>query len=289
MKYPRRKLIPAAALLAVLAAPAAQATLPLDLDLHFLSPPLRAFGLGADNELLRFSTALPHLARPVGYISGLIHDSKVVGIDFRVQDGQLYGVGDRGGIYTIDLRDANATLVDRLDIALQGSAFGVDFNPAANALRVVSDTGQNLRHPFAGPTQFVTQDDTFLRYPPAPNVAPTRAAGISAAAYTNNDLDAATATTLFDLDSALDQVVIQSPANSGTLAATGQLGVDAGPAAGFDVYSRVKGGRTVENRGFASLFANDKYSFYRIDLLTGRATFVGRFGVPVFDIAIKLN
>ena len=32
---------------------------------------------------------------------------------------------------------------------LEGENFGVDFNPAANALRIVSDTGQNLRQPFA--------------------------------------------------------------------------------------------------------------------------------------------
>jgi hypothetical protein len=31
-------------------------------------------------------------------------------------------------------------------VALQGTRFGVDFNPAANRLRVISDLGQNLRH-----------------------------------------------------------------------------------------------------------------------------------------------
>ncbi|MGH8238035.1 MAG: DUF4394 domain-containing protein [Steroidobacteraceae bacterium] len=280
---------------ALAAAPAAQAALPIDLELPLdlnpglLGPPLRAFGITADNELVRFSTALPRLEQHIGYISGLVHDTNVVGIDFRVQNGLLYGVGNRGGIYTLDTRHAHATLVDRLDIALQGRSFGVDFNPAANALRVVSDTGQNLRHPFAGAAQFVTQNDGFLRYPPAPDAAPVAATGIGAAAYTNNDLDAATATTLFDIDIALDQVVAQSPANSGNLAATGQLGVAADSLSGFDIYSRLKGGVTVENRGFAALRVNDAYRFYQIDLLTGKATFAGSFDVPVFDIAIQLK
>jgi Domain of unknown function (DUF4394) len=41
--------------------------------------------------------------------------------------------------------DARATKVSQSTAALQRSAFGVDFNPAADRLRV-SDAGQNLRH-----------------------------------------------------------------------------------------------------------------------------------------------
>ena len=32
------------------------------------------------------------------------NDTALVGIDFRVQDGKLYGVGNGGGVYTIDAR-----------------------------------------------------------------------------------------------------------------------------------------------------------------------------------------
>jgi hypothetical protein len=35
-----------------------------------------------------------------------------IGIDFRVQDGQLYGVGNGGGVYTIDTTNAQASLVN---------------------------------------------------------------------------------------------------------------------------------------------------------------------------------
>ncbi len=42
-------------------------------------------------------------------ISGLLApDFKFVGIDFRVQDGKLYGVGNGGGIYVIDTNTAVA-------------------------------------------------------------------------------------------------------------------------------------------------------------------------------------
>jgi hypothetical protein len=64
-------------------------------------------------------------------------DASLVGIDFRVQDGQLYGVGDGGGIYTIDTTNAKATLVSSLTVALDplATSFGVDFNPAAESTR----------------------------------------------------------------------------------------------------------------------------------------------------------
>ena len=73
-------------------------------------------------------------------------DTGLVGIDFRVQDGKLYGVGDGGGIYTIDTKTAEAKRVSFLTETLNGKFFGVDFNPAADRLRIISDTGQNLAH-----------------------------------------------------------------------------------------------------------------------------------------------
>lgn len=214
----------------------------------------------------------------------------LVGIDFRVQDGKLYGVGNGGGIYTIDTANAVATLspASPLDIAFGAGAkaFGVDFNPAANALRVITDTGQNLRHPFgAGATQFVTQNDTALSYPPA---APP-ATGLSGAAYTNNDLDASTGTTLFDIDTMRNQVAIQSPANNGLLAPTGALTVDAEAPIGFDIYTALLNGKAVRNSGFASLTVGGLSGLYRINLTTGEANFVGSFFNNVVDIAIPLN
>ncbi len=270
----------AAAVAAALAIPSAQATEPAG---------LRVFGLSSDNALIRFDADQPRRERFVGYISGFDTDTWVVGIDFRVQDGLLYAVGDKGGIYTVDTKNAQAALVERLDIALQGASFGVDFNPAADALRVISDTGQNLRHPFSGPTQFVTQDDMFLRNPPVPPAVAVPRTGIAAAAYTNNDLSLETGTTLFDVDPTLGQVLVQSPANSGNVVASGNLRVDAGPVAGFDIYSRLSKGIASLNQGYAALAVGDAYRFFRVNLLTGRASFAGQFDVAVFDIAVELD
>ena len=115
------------------------------------SPPaparaLNVVGLTDDGRLVEFS-ASPEGGPRVGAVKGLDGDTRLVGIDYRVQNGKLYGVGDAGGIYTIDRRGyGQATKVSQLTVALQGTNFGVDFNPAANRLRVISDTGQNLRH-----------------------------------------------------------------------------------------------------------------------------------------------
>ena len=246
---------------------------------------LRMIGLTADQRLISFHERFPGFARSVGYVNGLAGDSALIGIDYRVQDGQLYGVGNAGGVYVINAGTGAASKVSQLTIVPSGAAFGVDFNPAADRLRVVSDTGQNLRHNVnAGG---VTLKDGDLSYAPG-----TVASGIVGAAYTNNDLDANTATTLFDIDFALDQVVVQSPANSGTLAATGKLGVDAAAAVGFDIYSTVRNGVTIDAEAFAALrTVGGAARLYEINLLTGKAYSRGAFAgenAPV-DIAIPLG
>jgi hypothetical protein len=251
---------------------------------------LQVVGLTSDQRLVCFNERKPGKARAIGYVSGLMTDTTLVGIDFRVQDGLLYGVGNAGGIYKLDTSYATATLVNRLTVALDGTSFGVDFNPAADRLRIVSNTGQNLRHNInAGG---VTLADDLLDYPTTINGVGPTAVGITGSAYTNNDLSAATATTLYSLDTLLDQVSIQSPPNDGTQAATGKLGVDAPLASGFDIYSKVRDGATVDVQAFASLAATDGSSaFYKVSLPTGKATLRGHFaaGTQVIGIAIPSN
>lgn len=252
---------------------------------------LTAIGLTDKQRLVKFDVDKPERARDIGKVEGLTNDKKLVGIDFRVQDGKLYGVGDAGGIYTLTTHDAKATKVSQLTVALNGTYFGVDFNPAANRLRIISDTGQNLRHniddPAGAPPAGTTAADTTLTTPPAA----TPATGVTAAAYTNNDLDPNTATTLYDINTMTDQLVIQSPANSGQLAANGSLQVDAGPNAGFDIYTKVRSGTAVDALGFATLFVNGKYNLYEINLFTGFADSQGSFprNHQVTDLALPVT
>ena len=249
---------------------------------------LTILALTADQRLLRFRECHPMRARDIGIVYGLqAPDTMLVGIDFRVQDGQLYGVGNGGGIYTINTTTAMATLISSLTVSLAGDFFGVDFNPAANALRIISNTGQNLRQPFAGPLAGQTQTDATLNYPGPPAVSP--ATGLAGAAYTNNDLDPNTGTTLFDIDTSLNQVVIQSPPNAGSLVPTGMLTVDTDTPIGFDIYTTLQNGVAINNSGFASLVVGGVPGFYRVNFPTGQAFLIDYFRDLVIDIAIPLN
>ncbi|GAA2006693.1 DUF4394 domain-containing protein [Nakamurella flavida] len=246
---------------------------------------ITAVGLtNGGKALVTFAVRNPGAASAPIVITGLGGDDFLIGIDHRVQNGKLYGVGNNGGIYLLSDR-AIAGRIGQIQVPLSGKAFGVDFNPAANALRVISDTGQNLRHPFASGDApgGATVVDTPLTNLAAP------ASGVSAAAYTNNDLNPDTATTLFDLDTVADQVVLQSPANAGTLVATGKLGVAADLDAGMDILSTLSGDRTVKNTAYATIGTNGKYKLYEVDVLSGVASSLGSFPRAVTDIALPLN
>lgn len=254
-------------------------------------PQLFFIGLTDDQRLVRFGECNPSRPRDLGAITGLTGaDTAVIGIDYRVQNGLLYAVGNAGGVYRFETPGQTVlTFVNQLTVPLDPAAtsFGVDFNPAADRLRIISNTGQNLRHNVNdGGT---TIADGTLNYIEGTPPAPVTATGVAAAAYTNNDLDPNTATTLFDVDGTRDQVVAQSPANSGILAPTGKLTVDADGPVGFDVYSTVRDGTTIRNAGFAALSVGGASGFYRVDVLTGEAVRIGNLGAGVVDIAAPLE
>lgn len=246
-----------------------------------------AVGLAAaGTKLVGFDTERPSQIWTGRALSGMVEDTYLVGIDFRVQDGKLYGVGDKGGIYILDVKRSKAYLEDRPRVALDGSAaYGVDFNPAADALRVITSNGANLRVPFATPSATIV-DGPLTRPAAAPATGTVPATGVTAAGYTNNDLDASTATTLFVLDTERDQVALQSPANAGTTVATGALGMDASGDVGFDVRSELRKGKTVS----VAAYAVSGGVLYDINLLTGAATKEGKIGGGgVTDIAVTLD
>ena len=59
---------------------------------------LRVIGLTDEGRLVSFRAQSPERTRQIGYITGFTGtDTALVGIDFRVQDGKLYGVGNGGG------------------------------------------------------------------------------------------------------------------------------------------------------------------------------------------------
>ena len=99
---------------------------------------------------------------------------------------------------------ADATDTTNPFTALDGTDFGVDFNPVVDRLRVVSNTGQNLR---------INVDSGATITDGALNTAGATRTGVSAAAYTNS-FASACRTTLFYIDTATDRLLTTSDPNA---------------------------------------------------------------------------
>lgn len=211
-------------------------------------------------------------------------DRRLVGIDFRPADGRLYGVADRGGIDLVDPRTGGATLLSRIAVPLQGVFFGVDFDPVSDRLRVVSDTGQNLR---VNIENGLTTADGGLNVPGKP--FPAR--GVTGIAYTNNDTNAATGTTLYALDTVEDVLLLLAPPEAGSLGLVGELNIDADGPAGLDIVSFPGDGSTRAVRAFASVIRAGRSRLYTVNLVTGAAKGRGSFdlGLHVIDLAVPLG
>ena len=161
------------------------------------------YGVTNANNLIRFDSATPGTVVNVGAITGLQAGENVLGIDFRPATGELYALGSTSRLYVVNRATGAASAVAVLSVTLSGTEFGMDFNPTVDRLRVVSNTGQNLR---INPVNGATIVDGVLN-PGTPN--------ITASAYANN-FNGATTTTLFNIDSTTDQLFIQNPPNNGT-------------------------------------------------------------------------
>ncbi len=218
------------------------------------------YGVTTTNQLVRFDSATPSMITTIGTISGLQASENVMAIDFRPANGQLYALGSTSRLYTVNTTNGMATAIGSAGaFTLAGTDFGLDFNPTVDRIRLVSNTGQNLRlHPDTGA---LAATDIALN-PGTPSV--------SAAAYTNN-FSGATTTTLYDIDTATDSLFIQNPPNNGTLVPVGALGVDATGVNGFDIAS-------IGGTAFAVLNVGGTSRLYTINLMTGAATQVGAIG-----------
>ncbi|MGW0647036.1 DUF4394 domain-containing protein, partial [Streptomyces badius] len=90
------------------------------------------------------------------------------------------------------------------------------------------------------------------------------------------------------IDTTTDRVSLQSPANAGTLAPTGNLGINAGPNAGFDIHTSPRNGT---NHGFATLNTDGTMRLYHVDALTGAVQDLGAFPrqKQVTDLALPID
>lgn len=230
-----------------------------------------AYTVDMSNNLQIFNPNNP--GTPVAKaITGLQAGESVLGIDLRPATGQLYALGSSSRLYTINTATGAAAAVSVAPFAalLSGTSFGFDFNPTVDRIRVVSNTGQNLR------LNPVTGDIAAVDLPLNPS-----GPAVSGAAYTNN-FPGATTTVLFDIDPATDKLYTQVPPNNGTLVETGPLGIDISSENGFDI-----GGNS--NRAWAVLTTPAGTKLYTIQLTTGTATEAAVFTHAVRGFAVGLG
>lgn len=259
------------------------------------------------NQLASLNRDNPTQLRTSTQLSGLMTNGEVaIGMDFRPFNGNLYVVtkdaSDVGRVYTANTTTGALTFIATLvaDPAddspgnaayttLLGDNFGVDFNPAADALRVVSDAGQNLRiflDDDRRPTKTAGQTITDLEINGGPANAET-----TGAAYTNS-FDGTSSTRLFDIDTVNNRLVQQN-ANPGTLTDIAPLGVDATEVNGFDIDPET-------NVGYALLAVGGSKGLYTVripdpaetlPLTTNAASLLGNVNISgnVIGLAVELN
>ena len=104
------------------------------------------YGVTTSNLLISFNSGAPGTILSSVAITGLQAGETILGIDFRPANKQLYGLGSTSRLYSINLSTGAATAVgSQFTPALSGTAFGFDFNPVVDRIRVTSSSGQNLR------------------------------------------------------------------------------------------------------------------------------------------------
>jgi hypothetical protein len=219
-------------------------------------------------------------------IKGLKNGESLLGIDTRPNDQLIYTVSNQANIYTLAPSTGQLSFKAALSAGaattatcsggapgdytgLQGTEFALDFNPAADRMRLVSDTGQDLR--INVDTGAVTVDCPITFASGSGTPKPT------SAAY-NNSVPMATSTDLFYIDTNTDTLYAidktdSKNANNGVLTPVGALGVDAGDINGFDIEGLDKGYAVLTVTGSSGT----RTGFYSINISTGAATALALF------------
>lgn len=216
--------------------------------------------------LHRVDSQFPGILLDSKAITGMAPGAEVVGMDFRAFPRDLIAVGSDSAVYSIDPDTAATTRIGTsFSPGLVGTAFGVDVNPVADALRVTGDTGINYRLAFATGSHAPASPDAPLN-PGTPSIV--------GSAYTNAAVTPrfpAARTSLYGVDASTDQLFVKDPPNAGTLRDPKPLGVDIGLDTGFDIAGDI-GYMAATPAGARGA------SLYRVDLGAGAATRLGPIG-----------
>jgi Domain of unknown function (DUF4394) len=227
--------------------------------INVTKPDVSFFALVDGKQLLKINAMNAEIASATKPITGLLANDALIAIDFRPATGDLYGVSTQNRLYVINQETGVARTIGAtaLNPAINGTAVALDFNPTVDRIRLVTNTGQNLRlHPETGA---VAATDGIINGGSSPS--------IESVAYTNN-MAGATTTILYDIDSKTDKLFKQDPPNNGTLVEVGALGIDITMSAGFDI-------NPAGDVALTAVMVSGKWELHQIDLMTGKLTKLG--------------
>jgi hypothetical protein len=277
------------------------------------------FLLTNTGSIVAVTEALPSQpAAPVA-TTGVTAGETLVGIDVRPQNGRLYGLGinataNIATLYLLNPQSGLATAVGtagQIAFTTNGTTpvdlpdpvttgYGIDFNPAADRLRIVTSTGLNFRvnlntgAPVDGDNTGLTSGTVTGTNPDGSINSGTTT--VDGAAYTNNTPNNGNITTLYTIDATSNQLFIQNPANTGTQT-SGQTvtlngsTLDFSSNSGFDIPPGVNAASSnaavANGSAAAALTVGGVAGLYQINLVNGQATLIGTLGsLVVRDLAI---
>lgn len=236
------------------------------------------------NVLISFNGGTPGEVASRAPLKGLKPGEQLLAIDYRAALGQLYGLSTAGRLLRIDPATAVATPIGGGIRLPQGDAFGVDFDPSTDQLRVVSDQGGNLRlHPASGAIldgdaqAAGVQPDAPLAYQAGDLLASSRPRIVAtasaqarrgSASATHYGIDAATGY-LVTIGSPEGASPIVSP-NTGRLQSIGPLGIDHFDRAVLDITGAGRSAYLVTTR-----IGSPESRLYDINLASGQARLIG--------------
>lgn len=232
-----------------------------------VGPDLNAFGLTTTNELVAFNAKSPATFSSKIAVSGLGTGEKLLSIDFRPATGELYAVSDASKFYVINTQTAAARSIGGVFTpAISGAIASIDFNPTVDRIRLVTNTGQNLRlNPETGAV--AATDGSIVT-----------TSSITGVAYTNSK-SGATSTTLYDIDATSGKLFKQNPPNNGTLEEVGSLGFTFTGQAALDISPD-------NSAALMSATSGTKNNLYKVNLETGKAENLGALSQKIIDLAI---
>ena len=240
----------------------------------------------AGNTLDKYSTTNPETLLSSATITGLQSGERVLGLDFRPRNGQLYALGSNSRVYIVIPATGVATFafsvrtIAGMEVRLSGTSFGFDFNPQVDRLRIISNTGQNLR---IVPDNAATgsRGTTFVD-----GIINPQPASITGVAYDNNVAGTPT-TELYALDATVDVMYEINLPNAGRLVEPLPVKLKLEGGGGFDIAPR--NANVTTDIGLGLYEVNKKSTLFQIDVETGDTRIMAKYNKDILYTSLAIS